>query len=111
MTDRYTKAAPTAIAVCLAIIAAQNAIGSSAAQMDRVQKVQICNGLAGAACDDVIKVQICDLLRHCADLSTLKPVELPSPYPPTDPRFFLPSGPVGPRLPDRYGLAIVQDRQ
>jgi hypothetical protein len=106
MADRYTKGALSAIAVCLAIIAAQNAIGLSAAQMDRVQKVQICNVFG--ACDDVIKVQICDVLRHCADLSTLKPVVLPSPYPPTDPRFF---DPVGPRLPDRYGLAIVQDRQ
>jgi hypothetical protein len=52
MVDRYTKSVLTAIALALAIIAAQNAIGPSVAQQ----------GLQ--------KVQLCDDLSHCIQLAT-----------------------------------------
>ena len=100
MIDLYTKTALTVIDATLTILVAQNAIHSSAAQMDRVQKVRICNALD--VCDDVIKVQICDVLHHCADLSAL-----PSQYAPAVPGSFLPTTP---RLSGRYGLSVVQDR-
>ena len=54
MVDRYTKSVLTAIALALAIIAAQNAIGPSVAQQ----------GLQ--------KVQLCDDLSHCIQLAATK---------------------------------------
>ena len=41
--DVYTKVVLTVIAGALVVLAAQNAIGTSRAQSDQVQKVQICS--------------------------------------------------------------------
>ena len=55
VVDRYTKGALTAIALSLAIIAVQNAVGTSAAQQTPM------------------KVQICDDLLHCVQLTPVAP--------------------------------------
>lgn len=45
MVDRYTKAVLTVIAIALVVIAVQNMVHSSAAQLSNagIQKVQICD--------------------------------------------------------------------
>jgi len=53
MTDRYTRAVLTVIAVCIAIIAAKGTIDRSyAAHGDEVQKVVIC-AEGGTSCMDM----------------------------------------------------------
>ena len=55
MTDRYTRAVLTVIAVCLAIIAAKGTIDRSyAAHKDEFQKVAICGEVKGGiSCMDM----------------------------------------------------------
>jgi hypothetical protein len=56
-TDRYTKTVLTVIAAALVAIVAQNAIKTSQAQGDQVQKVAICNlRETPAACANVANV-------------------------------------------------------
>jgi hypothetical protein len=51
MIDRYTKAVLTVIAVALVALAIQGAVNQSRAQLNNVQKVQICDALR---CADVV---------------------------------------------------------